>query len=259
MLQSKFTYKVKIINPAKKSDYVTRHLHHFYSKFNTIISLYTKLIEELKEQVPNNLTSSIGYFEGQKHSKVSIASDDDLKAMYSMYPSGDITLWCDARSEDGEGKKKRKRAAVSSTYHEGEEEVEDVYKELKEKHLDKYAVPKLRLWARMIVSHLHESTDEPPNVPIFSGCPPKKPREDLTSALSGAAEAFAKVISCPKGDSATASSSPNVIAMSPSTLANVRMKNFEQLRYIKQLHSDDILTDEEFKQQKENILCAIDY
>ncbi len=36
-----------------------------------IVSLYTKLIEELKDQVPNNLTFAIGYFEGQKYSKVS--------------------------------------------------------------------------------------------------------------------------------------------------------------------------------------------
>ena len=76
---------------------MTRHLHW---KFTTVMNLYTKLIKEFREQVPNNLTFAVGYLEGQKHSKVSIATNDDLRAMYSMYPTGEITLWCDTRSEE---------------------------------------------------------------------------------------------------------------------------------------------------------------
>ena len=72
--------------------------------------MYTKLIEEMKENVPNNLTFSIGYFEGQKHSKISIVSNEDLKSMYSLYPKGEILLWCDGRGEEGPSKRKRKRA-----------------------------------------------------------------------------------------------------------------------------------------------------
>ncbi len=99
---------MKVINPVKKSDFVTRHLHHAHGKFSTVVSLYTKLIDELKDQVPNNLTFAIGYFEGQKHSKVSIASIEDLKAMYLMYPRGEIMLWCDARCEESAGKRRER-------------------------------------------------------------------------------------------------------------------------------------------------------
>lgn len=136
---------MKIINPVKKSDFVTRHLHHFHGKFNTVISLYTKLIEEFKDQVPNNLTFAIGYLEGQKHSKVSIATDDDLRAMYLIYPSGEITLWCDARCEESSVNRKRKRAEVTScNYHAEEGNIDEIYKELREKHSEKFDVPRLR-------------------------------------------------------------------------------------------------------------------
>ena len=37
-----------------------------------------------------------------------------------------------------------------SNWQEKEDEVDEVYKTLKEKHGSKYDVPKLRLWARMV-------------------------------------------------------------------------------------------------------------
>lgn len=249
-----FTYKVKIINPSKKSDVVTRHLHQFNSKFSSVINLHTKLIEEFKENVPSNINFAVGYYEGQRHAKIVIATDDDLKAMYSNYPRGEITLWCNGRNEDSSvGRSKRKRdQLVASTFQAKEEQIEQIFLDLKEKHVDKYDMPKLRLWARMISSQLHESFEEPPNIPAFSDSTPKKIKQDFSSALSGAAVAFAKVLT--KKDDA-----PPDTSISPSSLAltEVRMKNFEQLRYIKQLHEDHILTDEEFEEQKGNILSAI--
>ena len=38
--------------------------------------------------------------------------------------------------------------------------------ELRDKH---YELPKLRLWARMIGSGIHDSTDTAPNIAAFSG------------------------------------------------------------------------------------------
>ncbi len=112
-----------------------------------------------------------------------IASNDDLRAMYRKYPHGDINLWCDGKHEEGAGKLKRKREELPSKFHEREEEVEDIYKEIKERHSD---IPKLRLWAHMISSNLHESLDDPPRIPAF-GCAIKRPcQESLSNALSGA-------------------------------------------------------------------------
>ena len=55
------------------------------------------------------------------------------------------------------GKKRKREDTFVSKYHEWESEVEEEFKELTKKHSEKYDVPKLRLWARMIASNLHDN------------------------------------------------------------------------------------------------------
>ena len=171
---------MKIINPLKKSIVVVRQLHEFHSRFESAVGLRAKFIEYFKEQVPDSVTFEAGFYEGQKHSKVWICSNEDLKC---MYPSGEITLWCEGRIDDTTDRRKRKREElVTSRRQEKEEEVDEIFKDLKEKHAEKYDTPKLRLWSRMMASNLHDSLDEPPNVPAFNGSTPKKFRQQSFSA-----------------------------------------------------------------------------
>ena len=53
-----------------------------------------------------------------------------------------------------------------------------LFKELTERYSDKFDIPKLRLWSRMVASNIHTSMDEPPKIPIF-GTTPKKIDESL--------------------------------------------------------------------------------
>ncbi len=94
---------------------VVRHLHHFKAKFDSVVTLHAKLKEEFKEQVPNSVTFNVGYFEGQRHAKIVIASEEDLKMMYTKYPSGEISLWCDGRVEYTSVGRKRKREEMVAT------------------------------------------------------------------------------------------------------------------------------------------------
>ena len=55
-----FTYKVKTINPMRKRDVVVRQLHHFTGKFESVVAVHTKPMEELKEQVPNTINFNVG-------------------------------------------------------------------------------------------------------------------------------------------------------------------------------------------------------
>ena len=41
-----------------------RQLHRFKSQFDSVVAIRVKLAEEFKEQVPNTLDFSVGYFEG---------------------------------------------------------------------------------------------------------------------------------------------------------------------------------------------------
>jgi len=45
--------------------------------------------------------------------------------------------------------------------------------------------------------------------------------------------------------------------VSPAKSVELRMKNFEQLRYLQQLFDDGILSEGEFTEQKQSILSAL--
>ena len=131
-----------IVNPNKKSDLTIRYLHHFQEKFASVIQMHTKIIEEFGSQVPDSVTFNLGCFEGQRHAKMAIVSDDDLTMMYDKYKSGEVTLWCDARTVDEEpvgqkGKKRKHDNIVVSRFHEKEDEVAEIFKELKKQHEDR--------------------------------------------------------------------------------------------------------------------------
>ncbi len=265
-----YAYKVRIINPAKKSDVIVRQLNKFNSRFESVTALRIKLIEEFKEQVPNTVEFSVGYCEGSQQAKVWLVSSEDLHSMYLRYhKGGPITLWCDGKSresseEDQRGKRKRDSGVGAGRREEKEEEVESVYKELQGKHGKKYDTPRMRLWSRMICSGLHEDYDTPPDIPAFSGVTPKRPRkESLTDALTGAAVAFAQSFSesKSKGDSPKrlpiVDSLPVATGISPGKAVELRMKNLEQLRYLQQLFEDQILSEQEFSELKRGILSSL--
>ena len=74
---------------------------------------------------------------------------DDIKVMYEKQRGGEITLWCNGRKISDS--RKRKRDEGSSKYREREEDLDEIFSQLKKKHIDKFDIPKLRLWARMII------------------------------------------------------------------------------------------------------------
>ena len=75
-----------------------------------------------------------------------------------------------------------------------EEEVDSTHRSLKEKQGDKYDNPKLRLWARMVTGGLHNSLDEPPDVPAFQGGLKKKKKESATDGIAGFMNDITKIV-----------------------------------------------------------------
>lgn len=261
---------MKITNPLRKSDIVLRQLHHG-GKFETMVSLRAKLVEEFKEQVPNTLDFNVGYFAGQSHSKISLVSNEDLEAMYAHRKKGDITLWCDSRvdtSQLSEGRPgKRRKEETPLKRQEKEDEVEETYEELMEIHHDStYSTPQLRLWARMIVSHLHSDRETPPNIPAFSknvnSGHKRSQQSAFSEAITGAAVAFAETL---RKDTNLSTSQPvtsthvgtTVSSLSPAKIVELHMKLFEQLQYLQQLLDSGILTHAEYSEQKDKILASL--
>ena len=259
-----FNYTVKIQNPASDigtAKFVVRQVHDFHSRFTGLNDLKAKVCSLFTDDIPSvGEMGHIGYFEGRQ--KRWLCDERDLVAMYDKFKGTSVTipLWSDrvqmAAAKDNSATKrpptKRER---------NEEEVDDIFTELRKKHKD-FETPKLRLWARMIANGIHESTDEPPNVPMISGIPPKQPKwASVHDAVIDAAKAVAEVLteSRKKDDQSPKASTHRTLngSVSPFRLAEVRMKHYEQLCYLQTLLDDGILSDAEFLEQKSSILDAL--
>ena len=259
-----YQYKVRIINPCKKSEVKVRLLHHFSSKFESIDSLKQLLMRQFKDSVPCTTEFNVGFMEGSQQAKIWLANEDDLCSMYEVYKNGgNITLWCDgcsfhdssSSSGSGQASKRKRDCETSTRRQEKEEEVDSVFKELSKKH-EGMENTKLRLWARMICGGLHDDYDEPPNVPAFNLERKRPRRENVSDALAGAATAICKALS-PASTVSDSCSSQNISTFSPTKTVTLRMKNYEQLRYLKQLYEDGILEEKEYDEQKGNIMMTL--
>ena len=130
-------------------------------------------MDKFQEHVPTTATFDIGYFEDKQQSKIWLVTLDDLHKMYGLYPKGgEVLLWCDGISDVGTesrvgSKHSLKEADATASKRSRQEcEIESVYKELSEKHQQTWDVPRLKLWARCIVSGGYDY-DNSPKIPAF--------------------------------------------------------------------------------------------
>ena len=259
--QLSYTYKVKIINPSKKSDTTVRFLNNFHQKFESISMLQSVLTDELQRAIPSS-NFSVGYYNGCQQSKIWLMTDDDLKTMYVKNSNGgQISLWCDGISQDSDipvQQRKKKDLSIIGNSHIEKEDMDSIFEQLLKKHGSAFDKPKLRLWSKMIVSGIHDSYSDPPDIPLFhsDGPPKKKQRTDISDALTGAAIAFAEAIGGKSKveECKSTNAVPQASTMSPSKKVELRMKNYEQLRYLQQLHDDGILDSTEYQTQKQTII-----
>ena len=252
-----YSYRVKIFDGAsKRTPRSVRELHSFVGEFTSIKHLCQVLCAELSDDLP--LSYNVGYFEGRHHTKKWLTTDQDLVAMNTKITGGDVCLWCDAAQNSSEKSRERSPPRKKSTRRdEKEKDVDDIFQDLKEHHGSEYSGPQLRLWARMICNGLHEDLDNPPNVPMITGTAPKRQKRDsLTEALTGAATVIAKAITAPPSGAQPPGATPSV-GLSPCKAADLRMKHFEQLRYLQQLMEDNIISESEFLEQKQIIIDTL--
>ena len=125
-----------------------------------------------------------------------------------------------------------------------------IFKDLTDKHRDKYTEPQLHLWTRMITNGLHGSLDNPLWVPMITGSSGQQKQEALMDARTGGPLPYAKVIapspSIYNPISSTSSLSPTTstsLGLLPCKAADLWMNHLEQLRYIWQLMEDRIISE----------------
>ena len=252
-----YYYRVKLMNSNKKSDSIVRQLNNFTSKFRSIQEARGKFKEQFGDQVSSLPDFSLGYLDGSQQAKVWLYTTEDLTAMYRKYPKGGaINLWCEGNydlADGGGNKRKRGDAAEQSSHRKAkEDENESIFKDLHEKHSGKYDTPRLRLWSRMIAAGIHDDYDEPPDIPAFSKSKRAR-KETVMDSISGAAVAIVEALQ-DKGKTTGTSAAPVSTGMSPGKCIDLRMKNFEQLRYLQSLLDDGILSEAQYAEQKRSVL-----
>ena len=246
----KYKYKVTILNSEKKGKKaITRQLHRFDAKFRSVTDLKVHLMEELKDEVPSTTHYDVGYYE-KRSSKCWLVTTEDLAEMYSGLKTDEVLLWCDAEVSDdkrSDGRRKKRDGGTSSRL--DEEDVDEHYKTLTEKHGDSFSVPQKRLWARTLHCGTHDSYDTPPPLPMF-GPQPKRPKKDsLADTITNAAVAIMKATTPPTSVAQPSQQAPSSVVMSPGKSVELRMKNLQQLRFLQQLFDDNILSETEFLEQ----------
>ena len=240
-------------------------------------------MDEFGDQLPETMDFQVGYFHGKQSAKRWIVTHEDLNLMYENRKEK-ILLWADAcvhcsntngSSSRGQKRKSADPFGLASKRQQIESEVNDVVSDVKKKQGDKYSLPQLCLWAHCIVSGNHESTDEPPDVPPITGNGPKRPKKQtLGDAIVEAASTFAHAYT-------TQSVGPNAIVvsgntqtptklstsaytdneksvvLSPGRVTELRSKKLQELRELQCLRDQNILTEEEFAEQKGLVLASL--
>ena len=273
-----YSYRVKIINKSKKSDFITRDLRSFSGKFESIRSVKLKLMEEFDTLVPSSTDFNVGYFSGKQNKKQWLMDAGDLTEMYDgIKKSGSVLLWCDSRLTGGSSNQNRKRpstqSAPKSKRLEIEDDVDELVRQLQENHEDKYSIPQLRLWARYVQAGHYKDLVKPPLLPALTGTLPKRERkESLSDAIAGAAITFVNAMRSP--DLSTSSnvkaqnsvvinaqtppkSGTTIIGISPGRATDLRMRKLKELRELQTLLEQNILNEDEFAEQKAIVLESL--
>ena len=196
---------------------------------------------------------------------------------------GSVMLWCDVRSTDQPSNTsgcKRRKASENpppTKRQKIEAELDTILKDLQSKHGDKYTIPQLRCWARMISTGKYENTDTIPAFLELDNQPKKSKHTSLADAITGAAATFANavkspevqqcnsqsvVISSPNCPSTTTagvgtSTCPTTPGISPGRITDLRMKKLRELRELQGLLEQNALTQEEFAEQKQLVLNSL--
>ena len=128
---------------------------------------------------------------------------------------------------------------------------------MNEKQGTKFDTPRLRLWACLIANKIHDDLDTPPKIPAFSSIPKRHRQQSNSSAISVAATALVKALEGgQQGENKTAVVCKQQ-GVSPGKAIDLRMKNYEQLRYVQQLFDNGILSEAGYVEQKQGIVSSL--
>ena len=190
--------------------------------------------------------------------------------MYSCYEAGvKVNLWCETRvketmkdtKDENEFPPSKRMKGNASKREQIEGDTDEIFQKLREKN-PKMDAPKLRLWAKLIQSGRHESYETPPQIPLITEAPPPaKPKKDsFAEALTGVATTIAKALQPPKAFHSPIAQVRNespTNKISPLKMTTIRRSCLDDLKKLKELLEDRVLSEAAFCEEKEHILATL--
>lgn len=278
-LRQRYSYCLNFFNPSKRSKYTFEKLRR-HDTFKSPKELRECLKANYKNLVSDRDDFEIGYKNGHRGSaKIWIKDSEDLDNMYKNYDKPDkqeIVIWCEGKSDVTESSTRKRRTADTSDSVEKpkskrqaiQDEVDDIFLELKESHGSQYTPAQYRLWANMVQVGTHDDYESPPKVPMFGAAGKVSSRgTSVSEALTSVAEGVMRVLKSPEQSSCccpkprrserVSSNSPTSLVekgVSPLKCAALRSQYIQQLKELHQLLELTAITKEEYEQQKNSIL-----
>ena len=249
---TEFSYTLKLVDPKCKADFQTIKLGKakIFKSLSSLQQFIYKIIStNPKFQAPDLKNVEMGYIEcghGLKGRKIWIHVDGDVKMMYDYHQkSKSILLWCYTEADTQASKKKKVSTSTNKSSKSGTKYgqhledrtvVDDLYKELQEKHTS-YSPRKLRAWANMVHMKTWTSLEEPPNKPFFTHGR-KRSNEASTSAETPPTKKSSSIDS-------------------PGRKVRVRTELIDQLDKFHKLKESGALSSSEYDELRSNILSDI--
>lgn len=149
--------------------------------------------DQLGDQVPETSSFDVGYYM-RDNTTPKFGSSQTLFCKPCIKVIQQVKSLSGVLANDKKEGSKRKGedCSMGPSKRQKMEDVDLVFKELKEKHGNTFDTPRLRLWARMVTNKIHDDLDSPPNIPAFCSTPRRCQQQSLSSAITGAANALVK-------------------------------------------------------------------
>lgn len=146
----------------------------------------------------------------------------------SLQKKSEVIIWRDGRSKSAAVPLKRKGSSVSTSKKKARmssneanasalDEVDEVYQQLSDKHVDKFDADRLRMWAHLINMGKHTSLDTPPDYPFFRKRT-ARPTDSSSAVGLGASRAITAVNTAPGA------------CISPAKRSNLRSQYMMQMK-----------------------------
>lgn len=246
---------LKAINPMNKKDWQDYTLRGISREtMDTPEKLRQTITDQCGEGV---VPEEIGYFE--QATKHWIHNRLDMADVWNKIEGGaKITLWC-MRNESVVSKSRSKRGSTEDESNtekkkqklcSSKELAEEHEQELQEKHGSKYTRFQYKLWAEMLASGVHNDMGEPPAASMFTrGTKQQKQPDAVVSGMMSVVNTLCQAVTS-KQSTATASASP-------VKRAELRSKYIQQLSELRQLFDNDILSPDEYEEQRLHIVSLM--